>query len=839
MRIKHPMVANEQASPVRIGFLENVSRDILYAFRGFARSPGFVLVATLSLALGIGANTAIFSVMDAVLLRMLPVRQPEQLEKVALVEGKAASPTLSYPMFRGLLRDNQAFHDIFVRAAVPASLLAGDRAERGIVEVVSGSFFSALGVRPARGQFFSPEDDRVPMSRAVAVLGFNAWSQRYSADPAIVGKMIRINNYPFTIVGVAPQGFFGVEIGTTPDVWVPAMMQPAVFGAAGRQSFDEINWRCWWVFARRNANVSEAQAQATVDIAFKRLKAEYPAGNPNAAAARSLRLAPADKGLSRLRETFRSPLLVLMAAVASVLLIACANIANLLLARSTARRHEMAVRVALGAARTRLIQQSLTESLVLSALGGLLGIGVALAGIRSLLSFLPSSRMPITLQVPIDARVLGFAAATSLLAGVFFGVAPALRSTRFNVVQSLQRNETALAALQRFGLRRALVAFQVALSLLLVVAAGLFLKSLGNALATDIGLQTESVVMATVNPAQSGYTQPQLRTFYQNLQVRLQESPGVLAAGASESALLSGSFEVYPVSVPGMGVPHESPSTLVNKVGGDFFPAAGIGILRGRNFDPNIGPDTPLTAVINETAASYLFGATDPVGRKVNLAPRLPQDIEIIGVASDSKYRSVREATPRILYLSFQQETDPTRERTLYVRVQGDPSQWVGALQRSIQDQDRNLPVYNMKTFAQQKAESLLTERLIAVLSGFFGALALLLAAMGLYGVLAYVTQRRTREIGIRISLGANRVAVIWMVVRGALLMLAAGLAVGVPVCLWLSRFVQSQLFGVSAENPVILLGACAVLTGVTLLAAVVPAWKATHVNPVTALRCE
>lgn len=840
IRLENSLLIRERAiDPWRFNFIENIWRDLLYALRGFKRSPVFLLVATTSLALGIGANTAVFSVMDVVLLRLLPVQQPEALEQLTLVDAKTASVTLSYPIFQGLLQGNSAFQQMFARAEAPVSLLAAGRADRGIVETVSGNYFSTLGVRVYLGRLLSPSDDGAPMGHPVAVLSSNAWHGRFLSDPNVINTTILINNHPFTVVGVAPPGFFGVEAGTTPDIWVPAMMQPAVFGPSGRESFHDMDWRCWSVFGRRSPGISQAQAQAAVDVAFRRMRDENPASTSTHFPAGSIRLVSAAKGLSRLRNTFKNPILVLMAVVTIVLLIACANIANLLIARSAAHRQETALRIALGAPRIRLIQQSITENLLLSAVGGLLGIGVAFEGIRLLLRFLPRDRMPITLSVPIDARVLGFAFATSLFAGLFFGLVPALRSASVEVSQSLNRNALVSIISRRLELRKALVASQVALSILLVTGAGLFVESLRKASKAEIGLQTENALTATVNPAQIGYTQPQIGGFYHQLQMRLEQLPGVVRAGMSEHALLTGGYEEFPISVPGRPMDSPSLSVLVNKVGGDFFDTTGIAILRGSNFGPQIGPDTPLSAIINEAAAAYLFGSTDPIGRKVNLAPRLPQDLEIIGIARDSKYRSVLEEVPRILYLSFQQETSPTRERTLYLRTQGDPRRLTTSLEAAIHGLDAALPLYDVKTLAVQKDESLLTERLVATLSGFFAALALILAAIGLYGVVAGSAYARTREIGIRMSLGSTRTAVIWLVLREALALVVVGVVAGVPSCLWLSRFVQSQLFGVRASNPLVLSAACAVLAGVAALAAVVPAWRAAHVNPVVALRCD
>jgi len=816
------MIREEALDLWRFIWLEDFWRDVLYAIRTARRSPGFVVTSLLSLSLGIGANAAIFSLMNTVLLRSLPVDRPEELEYVSMQIGKGIQPVFSYPHFRDLRSGNTVLSELFARSASPASLVAGGRTDRGVVEVVSGNYFPALGVRPLFGRVIGEDDDRVPMASPVTVVGYRYWRDRLGSDPAIVGKTIRIDDFPFTVVGVAPPAFFGLEVGTSPDVWVPMAMQPAVFGS-GRPSFDDANWGWINVFGRRAPGVSRARAQAGLDVVLQQIVARYkkPGGHP------TIVLQPASAGLSRLRATFESPLTVLMAVVALVLLIACANLANLLLARSTVRHREIAVRLAVGAGRGRLVRQLLTESSLLGLVGGALGVAMSAWGVRMLLRFLPAERIPLQLEVHLDVRVLGFAALLSLLTGVLFGLAPALQATRPDVA----------AALKSAGIwRQSLVVAQVALSMLLLVGSGLFLQSLRNVAKLRIGLDTDNVLMASMNPALSGYTQPQVADFYRQLEARLHEIPGVRAVGLSEVALLSGGWNGVGLMVPGRPVPAGGNSITMNRVGGDFFQTAGIAILRGRDFGPGDAPDVPLAAILNETAAQYFFPGMEAVGRDVML---MGQPARIIGLAADSKYRSVREDTPRIAYLSFRQDRSPSRERTVYLRTAADPAFTAPALRAVIRGLDRNLPVYGLKTFAEQKAESLSSERLLAALSGFFGVLALLLAAIGLYGVLAYLVERRTREIGIRISLGAGRDRVLWMVLRGALAMAAAGLALGVPLSRWLSTLVVKQLFGIQPGDVGTLAGACAVLTAVVVAAAAIPAWRASRINPLTALRYE
>jgi predicted permease len=613
-----------------------------------------------------------------------------------------------------------------------------------------------------------------------------------------------------------------MEVGTMADVWVPMMMQPAVFGS-GRPSFDEANWGWISIFGRRAPGVSRVSAQTSLEVTLQQLLARDKQFRGHAA----VLLKPAGAGLSRLRATFESPLAILMVVAALVLLIACANLANLLLARSAARSREVAIRLALGASRSRLVRQLLTESSLLGLVGGALGIAASVLGVRTLLRFLPAERLPLQLEVHMDWRVLVFATGLSFLVGLLFGLAPALQATRPDIS----------AELKGTGMwRRVLVVVQVALSLLLLVGAGLFLQSLRNLARLRIGLDTDNVLIASVNPALDGYTQPQLATFYRRLEASVREIPGVRAVGFSESALLSGNWSGVGFKVAGQPDLAGGNSILLNKVGGDFFHTAGITILRGRDFNPGDTLNGPIAAIINETAARYFSPDAELVGRDAIL---MGETVRIIGIAADSKYRSVREDTPRIAYLSLQQERSPSRERTIYLRTLRDPALIAPALRAAIRELDRNLPVYGLKTFAEQKAESLAGERLIATLSGFFGVLALLLAATGLYGVLAYLVERRKREIGIRMSLGAGRENVVWMVLRGALAMGAAGLATGVPLSRWLSTLVEKQLFGIRPGDLETLAAACAVLTAIVVLAAAIPAWRASRVDPLAALRHE
>ena len=811
---------------------ERVAQDVRYGLRMMRCTPALSTVAVLSLALGIGANTAIFSLMDEILLRMLPVERPQELERVA-----GTFDHFSYVMYRELRDQNHVFSGLLARNASPVTLIANGHAERAVAELASINYFSVLGVRLALGRAFADGD------RNAVVVSFHYWRERLSADPAIIGTTLRVNNYPFTVIGVAPPGFPGVEVGSSPDVFVPIEMQPEIFdrGTSVSDTLENTGFAWLALLGRRFPDISEAQARAGLSVTFHQIIAD---GHHKLFRDRkreyAMDLAPGGKGISRLRGQFENPLILLMSVVALVLLIACTNIANLLLARSAARRKEIAARLALGAPRLRLIRQLLTESALLGVIGGTLGFAFAIWGVRFMVGFLPTGGvgamlLPLKVGVHVDERMLGFAIALSITTGILFGLAPAIQATRPDVAGALKDDGSSSAGgSRRFGLRNILVSSQVALSFLLLMGAGLFLKSLRNLSAIDVGLKTENVLVASMNPDLNGYAPPQIANFYRELQSRVARLPGVQSVGFTDTPLLA--------SAPG-GAGFRTPNRTrglidhLHRIGGDFFDATGVQIVRGRGFGPQDTASSPRVIIISESTAKYFYPDEDPIGRKVWVARM--EGVEIIGVARDSKYRDVREKTPRTAYISFDQDSKPNGERTAYMRTAANPLPLIALLRREVQALDDNLPLYNVKTFAQQKAESLAQERMTATLSGFFGSLALLLASIGLYGVMAYSVQRRTREIGIRLSLGAGRARVARMVLRDSMLMMLAGLAIGIPASLWLSRLVASQLFGVKPGDPATMVTSALLLIGVAMLASYLPAYRASRVDPIRALRHE
>jgi predicted permease len=825
---------------------DEMFQDLRYGVRMLLASKMFTLVAVLSLALGIGANTAIFSLLDAVLLKTLPVKQPEQLVLVGAAppDQPLRGVPFSYPVFRELRDKNAVFSGMFAWSGLPMSMSGGGQTERVLGELVSGHFFAVLGVNPHLGRVFTEADDQSPGAHPVAVISYNFWQRRFGADPGIIGQTISLNGYPFTVVGVTAQGFHGIQVGVAPDVRVPLMMNNQV-RPGGSPVFE--NRRNGWlaVMARLKHGLSLEQAQAGADTVFQIIREPDVRRNTGDTAddrfGRSirLRLESAKNGVaSNLTRQFGQPLRVLMYLVGVVLLIACLNVANLLLARATTRQKEIAVRLALGAGRFRLVRQLLTEGFLLAALGGALGLVFARWGTGLLLSFLPQGRIPLVLEIKPDLRVLGFTLGVTLLTGLLFGLAPALQATRPNLIPAL-KNETVVVAggRRRWELRRLLVILQVALSLVLLVGAGLFVRSLRNLQTVDDGYHTDQVVTMALDPAQSGYKAEQLRSFYDQLSERVAALPGVKTATYTYYVPMSGGFSRYGIEVPGYQPrPGEDMGVLQNQVGAQFFATFGIPLLAGREFNAQDTPESPKVVIVNESLARRFFGAESPLGRRITLENY--KDLEIIGVVADAKYRTLKEALPQTAYLPFSQYST-LRERTLSVRAAGRASALVAALRREVRGLDPQLPVFNIKTFAEQINESVSRERLVALLSSFFGLFALLLAALGLYGVMAYAVVRRTREIGIRMALGAQVGNVLWLVLRETLLLIFIGIAIGLPVALAASRLTEGLLFGLTANDPLTLALAVLVLIAIAALAGYLPARRAARVDPLVALRYE
>jgi putative ABC transport system permease protein len=878
-------------STARAAAPSNVSvlRDLRYACRGLTRSPVFTIVALLSIAVGIGANTAIFTLVDEVLLRFLPVKDPEQL---VLFDGPrhhyggnqgatATSFPLSFPMYedfrdgfvdRGgapaLPRVSQAvastttpaaiFSGMFARRAVAMNVGVGGQTERVPGELVSGTYFPVLGVAPAVGRLIGPGDDRVRGGEPVAVLSYDYWRNRFGSDPHIVGQTIAINNLPFTIIGVSQNGFHGVDIGNAPSVCVPIMMKAQITPSSDLLGDRRQRWVN--VFGRMKPGVTIEQAQAALQPFFHAIieeEARQPAFNNATAYTRAqfltgrIGLLPAAQGRSPLRQQLAQPLWLLFGIVAGVLLIACANVASLLIARATSRQKEIAVRLALGASRGRIVGQLLVESVLLVAIGGLLGLAVSWWTTRFLLAFLPTSETPHVIAGAIDRRVLAFTCVLSLATGVLFGLAPALRSTRPSLAPTLKDQVGAVAggaAGVRF--RKALVVAQVTISVLLLVGAGLFVRTLRNLRLVDLGLNTEHLIAFNLNPGLSGYTSERTKELYKRLVERLRGEAGVQSAAFASMGVLEGNEWDSSVVIEGyQAKADENVDPHCNSISPGYFQTMGIPVVLGRDFDardegvgsPAPGSGNGYRAVIaNERFVNRFFGDRNPIGRHLGfgLNPETPTPIEIVGVVKDSKYEGVRDEIPMTLFFPLLEERAAS-SIAMYVRSSGDPAAAFAASQRAVRDLDAKIPIYNLRTLDRQIERSLVVERFIATLSTAFGVLATLLAVIGLYGVMAYTVARRTREIGVRLALGALRRDVVWLVMREVIVLVGAGVSLGLGAAFGLSRAVGSQLYGITPADPLTLASAAAALGIVALVAGYIPARRATRISPMRALRYE
>ena len=852
----------EKVLEVSVGYhLVTLWQDLRYALRMLRRNPGFAAVAMLSLALGIGANTAIFSLLDAVLLKMLPVKNPEQLvflERGGVPSNSKRTSNLSHAFFQQLRAQREVLDGVCTFSNSPrVNIVVSGQAEVAQGQMVSGSFFTVLGVSALLGRTITDEDDMVPGGHPVAVISYHYWERRFARDPAIVGKSVTLNNHPFTIIGVTPQDFFGVTIGEAPDLWVPTMMY-AQF-VPGRSIEQYFNAPLAFVLVRLKPEVTEQRAGAALTGLLQQSLTAASGSQLTPERQQALRLqhialTPASQGLSSLRARFSEPLRVLMAAVGLVLLIACANVANLLLVRAAARRKEIALRLALGAGRLRLIRQLLTESMLIAFAGGALGLLFARWGGGVLVALVGSGHNPIFLKLALDMRMLGFTAAVSLLAGILFGLAPTWRATGIDLTPMLKENTGSSSGGARMGMGKLLVVTQVALSLLLLIGAGLFVRSLERLKSLDAGLNQENVLLVSTDPRMINYQGRQIAELYQRLLGRIKAIPGIRSVSLSRQGLLSNSGTTASVYVQGRPERLDEGRLIQDskaasdplaifpvfcQVGSEYFETVGMTILRGRGFTAQDNETAPKVAVVNETFARYYFGDENPLGRRFGGSWESRGEIEIVGVVKDAKYDNLRERPLRTYYIPYLQDASSWRETTFQIRTTGDPVRLVAAVRQVVREVDANLPLFNIKTLRTQVDESLVQERLIGTLSSFFGLLSLMLAAVGLYGVMAYDVRQRTHEIGIRIALGAKRTEVLKMVLRQGMMLVLFGVGLGLAVSFAATRLIASQLFGVTATDPVTFVGVPSLLLIVALLACFMPVWRATRVDPLLALRYE
>jgi predicted permease len=828
--------------------------DVRYAFRTFRKSPVFVAVAVLSLALGIGANTAIFTLIDQVLLRLLPVKDPQQL---VLLWGRGphygsnnGANKLSYPMYEDFRDKNQVFSGMFCRNGFDFSLNFEGKTERISGELVSGSYFLVLGVGPSLGRVFNVSDDATPGGAPYAVLSYRYWMSRFAGDKNVIGKKLVLNGYPFTVVGVSQAGFDGTDPTTSPQIRIPVMMKLQIDQLAFYNLTDR---RGRWVnvYGRLKPGVTMEQAKAGLQPLMHQMLNMEVQQKAFAKAApetkeRFLRmwldLLPASKGRSNLRDQFSNALLVLMAIVGLVLLIACANVANLLIARATARQKEIAVRLALGASRGQIVSQLLTESLMLSLAGGVAGLLLAVWIDETLVSFLPTVTNTLTISATPDWRIMGFTLGISLATGIIFGLIPALQATRPNLAPTLKDQVGAITSTASIGLRKSLVVAQVMLSLLLLIGAGLFIRSLKNLKGIDPGFKTKNLLTFAIDPPLNGYKPERSREILRQIYESLNALPGVESASLAIMPVMEGDEWDSSVTVDSyQAKPTENLGPHMNFVSPGYFKSMDVPILQGRDFrQSDQGKSAPKVCMINEKFAKKYFTEGRAVGHHVGMGgdPGTKTDIEVVGVFGDMKYEGMRDEIPIELIRPYEQ-LDFTLGMSAYIRTAREPEQMFSAARRAVQQIDATLPVVDMKTLEKQVDNSLVTERLVATLSSAFGVLATLLASIGLYGVMAYTVARRTREIGIRMALGAATGNVVWLVMKEVLVLVGVGIVLGLGASWGLTRYVQKQLYGIQPNDLTTIVLATIGIACVALAAGYVPARRATRVDPIRALRWE
>lgn len=832
----------------------NLSQDIRFAIRQCRRNPGFTVVAVLTLALGIGANTSVFTVLNGLLLKMLPVKDPRQLVVVgdptmanSRSNGTPRIDTFSYPLYRELRDHNEVFSGLCAAATDhhievdPGNSQFPDPKING--RMVSGNYFSVLGVQPALGRLLSDADDTAEDANPVVVLGYDYWQKKFAGSLSIINQDIRLNGFPFTVVGVAPAGFDGDVVGEQMALFVPLSMQPEIVRGRHWRKNGNTSWLS--LIGRLRPGSSLAQAEANVNVIFKQaLKGDYGAAlssdDRKAVANAHIKVEQGAGGVSDVRGNYAVPLMLLMGIVGLVLLIACVNVANLLLARASSRTREITIRLAIGANRRRLMQQLLTESCLLGLLGGAIGAVLAIGGVRVLVGMFESGTI---LPLSPDWRVLSFTIGLSLLTGLVFGMVPALQTLKGRLSVSLKDPiQSSPESSTKFLWGKGLIAGQVALSLLVLFAALLLVRSLQKLMAQDFGYSRDHLVIARIDPAAAGYDPPRMKLLADQLATRISSTPGVRSVTYSTNGLFSGTESADAIIVPGFSGTDRDRIALEDYVGPDYFDVIGIPVLAGRGIEKQDTPTSTRVAVVNEAMVKHFYGGNNPIGRqfKIDDVAELNRPITIVGISRNAKDHGsgIKEDVRPRFYLAFQQVTDPT-QIVLEAQAGGSPSSAVSNLQSEIKAADSRLPIGFIRTLDSLVTGSAGEQIALAKLSAFFGALALLLACIGLYGVMSYTVAGRTREIGVRMALGAQRRDVLRLVLREAMVLVVIGLAVGIPLSLASTRFLHSYLFGLKGTDPASLIAVIVVLGTVAASAASIPARRAASVDPMRALRYE
>jgi predicted permease len=837
----------------RKNLMGDLWQDLRFSARMLKKNPAFTAIAVLTLALGIGANTAIFSLVNATLLRRLPVAASEQL---VYVHNNNLGGVFSYPYYAELRDQNEAFESLIAWGGITASLNSDEQTDLVSGAIITGNYFETLGVRAMLGRVISPADDQTPGAHPVVVISHGLWQTRFGGSPQIIDQQVLLNGQSFTVIGVTPPEFGGAQYGVTRDFYVPMMMQavmrPPRAGYSGEMNPDLLKVRTnQWLnsIGRLKAGVSREQAQTAMTI-LANPPQEPATADPNRQ--RAVILSPVNDGDPSQRSQMISVATLLMSVVGVVLLIACANVANLLLARASARRKEIAVRLAIGASRGRLIRQLLVESVLLASLGGAAGLLLGWLTIRALKAAPPPpGALPITPDYALDLRVLFFTLGLSMLAGILFGLAPALRASRLDLVPALKDESFTLDERTRhFSLRNILIVAQVALSLILLIAAGLFLRSARQAQAIDPGFAADKVLVASLNINLLRYTRAQGREFYRQVIERVEAVPGVQSASLARVVALSGGNSVRSLLIEGRAGPDnqfrsegggirtdKTNSISTNVIGLNYFQTMSIALVRGRDFTPQDAEDRPRVVIVNEAFVQQHFADQEALGKRVSFSGTQGPWQEIIGVVRDSKYLTLSEEATPVAYLSLGQNHETGM--TLHVRVAGEPSSVIAAVRHEVQALEKNLPVTNVTPLIDVVNDSLYAARMGAMLLGVFGGLALLLAAIGLYGVMSFSVSRRTREMGIRMALGAQARDVFKLVLKEGMALVLIGVVFGLLAAMLLTRLLTSFLYGISATDAMTFTGIPVILAAVALVACTLPARRATKVDPLVALRHE
>jgi predicted permease len=843
-------------------------QDVRYGIRMLVKNPGFSVIAVITLALGIGANTAIFTVINSVLLSSLPVKDPQQLVVLSDPDAHGMSrgsqdgdrDLITYPEFLDFRDHNQVFMGVIAAQSNNAKLAvalenSGPMGEGSpaFIELVSGTYFPVLGVDAQIGRTFGAEVDNTRDASPVVVISYNFWQSRFGGDRSVIGRRLRIRQTSYEVLGVMPESFFGETVGSAPDIYVPITMQAEVFPGQDWLSPEKnpVEKTMWLqVLARLKPGVSVAQAKASINVTFQQyLQSQLGSGVPEDDRKNFLNqqiaLVAGAHGSSTVHEQFGQALLILMGVVGLVLLVACANVANLLLARAASRQKEIAVRLAMGAGASRLFRQLLTESILLAGIGGAIGLLLAQWADAILLKLVSRGPSPIPLNIQPDAKILGFTLGVSLLTGVLFGLAPAIRAARVDlnsVLKGTSRGSVGTAAQGgRIPVGKVLVVAQVALSLLLLIVAGLFVHSFQKLASVALGYDREHLLLFNTNPIESGYKGPAIAQLYKDLLDRIGTVPGVRAVSLSQNGLFSHSESADEISIeaytPKSG---QDMNARFDEVGPNYFSTVGIPILVGREIGPQDSGNGQRVGVINQTMARYYFGNESPIGRRIwDMFPTNKVDFVVVGVAADAKYNSLSEKTPRRFYVPFFNPIGEATFARLEVRTSGDPGAAASAVREAVKATSSTLPQIEIHTMNELVSSSLTRDAMITKLAGFFGALAVLLACIGIYGIMAYAVAGRTSELGLRMALGAQRGNILWLVLRESMLLVLIGVAVGLPAVYGAGKLVSSMLFGLTAADPLALTLATVLMFAVAAIAGYIPARRAAQTDPIIALRYE